>query len=80
MRSSNLVIGKWWQCIAFLTGNGKKEKKVGWSNHKNVNGGVGGWDQVLVFTGGLKQIKAPGKFRARLHTISKDSSQTLNIQ
>lgn len=28
------------------------------SCHKNVNGGVGGWDQVLTFTGGLKQIVA----------------------
>ncbi len=30
------------------------------SCHKNVNGGVGGWDQVLTFTGGLKQIAKLG--------------------
>lgn len=40
------------------------------SCHKNVNGGVGGWDQVLTFTGGLKQILAlDDRF---MHTLSND--------
>lgn len=29
------------------------------SRHKNVNGEKGGWDQVLAFTDGLRQIVAP---------------------